>query len=62
MSIELTVTIKDSDRTLKRDFLIYEDVTLVDHDPIIMKCINETVEEFKGEPDYVRIKAIMVFK
>lgn len=62
MSVELSITIKDSERTLKKEFLVYEPVTLVEDDPIISQCIKEVVEEFKGEPDDIRVRALMVFK
>jgi len=62
MSIELAITIKDLDRTLKKDFLIYEPITFTDHDPILMKCVNEAIEEFKGEPEDIKVRAIMVIK
>lgn len=62
MSIELVVTIKDAERTLKRDFLLYDAVTMVDSDPHITKCVNEALEEFKGEPEDIKIRALMVLK
>lgn len=62
MSIELTVTVKDSERTLKREFLIYEPITFVDTDPIISRHVKESLEEFKGEPDDVKIRAVMILK
>lgn len=63
MSLELTITIKDDEkRKLSKTFLIYEDVTLRDDDPIIKACLKELIEEFKGIPDDVRVKAIMVIK
>lgn len=62
MSIELTVTIKDAERKLTKDFNIYEMVTFVDTDPVIAKCVQEVIDEFKGEPEDIKIKAIMVLK
>lgn len=62
MSIELVVTLKDEERTLKKEFLIYEPVTLVEDDPIIMQCIEEVLDEFKGEPDDIKVRALMVFR
>lgn len=61
MSIELVVIIKDPERTLKKDFLIYEPVMLVDTDPVIKQCVNETLAEFKGEPEDIKIRVTMVF-
>ena len=63
MSIELTITIKDEeDRKLSKPFLIYEPVTLVEDDPIIQQCLKELLEEFKGRPDDVKLKATMVLR
>ena len=62
MSIELRITIKDEERKLTKDFNIYERVTLTEHDPIIAQCIKEVKDEFKGEPDDIRVKATMVLK
>lgn len=63
MAIELVITIKDEeDRRLSKPFLIYEPVTLVDNDPIINKCLKELLEEFKGEPDDIKVKATMVLR
>lgn len=62
MSIELTVTVKDSDRTLKKEFLVYEPITFVDTDPMISRIVKESLEEFKGEPDDIKIRAVMILK
>lgn len=62
MSTELVVTIKDEERRLTRDFLIYEPFTFVDSDPTIMQCVKETIEEFKGQPEDIKIKATMIMR
>jgi hypothetical protein len=63
MSIELTITISDEEkRKLTREFLVYEPVTLVENDPIIEKCVKEILEEFKGEPDDIKIRAVMILR
>lgn len=62
MSIELIVTIKGDERTLKRDFLLYEPITFIENDPIIQKCVKESLEEFKGEADDIKIRALMVLR
>ena len=62
MSIELKITIKDSERKLTKDFNIYENVTLIESDPIVKRCIEETLLEFKGEPEDIKIKATMVLR
>lgn len=61
MSIELRISIRDEERRkLSKEFLIYEEVTLKMDDPIIKKCLDETLDEFKGIPDTVKINAILV--
>jgi hypothetical protein len=58
MSIELTVTIKDDERKLTKQYNVYEDVTFAEHDPILMKYIKEARDEFQGEPDDIVVKAM----
>lgn len=63
MSFELTVTLKDSERTYKHNFLIYEPVTFgTDDDSTIQNCVDEALEVFQGEPDDIVVRAMMVFK
>ncbi len=62
MVIELVVTIKDEERTLKKEFLIYELVTLGEEDPIVIQCVEEVLAEFKGEPEHIKVRAMMEFK
>jgi hypothetical protein len=53
---ELTVILKDSDRTYRQKFLIYEKFTLYQDDPVILMCIDEAKKNFEGEPEFVQIK------
>ncbi len=62
MVVELTVTIKDEERKLTKDFIIYEPITLEETDPIISQCIRDVREEFRGEPDNIKIKAMMILR
>jgi len=63
MSIELTITIKDEEkRKLTKEFLVYEPVTFTETDPTIDKCLKELLEEFKGEPDDIKIRATMILR
>lgn len=55
MVSEISVTIKDEERKLKKSFLEYESYTVDENDPIIRKCIEETVQEFQGEPDDIKV-------
>ena len=67
MSIELTVTIKDEEgRKLSRPFLIYDDVVLKPQNPLddpqVSEIVKELLEEFNGEPDDIKLRALMVLK
>lgn len=60
MTIELTITIKDEEkRKLSKAFLIYDSFTLSEHDPVVVKYLEECLDEFKGEPDTVNLRATM---
>lgn len=56
MVTELTVIVKDSERTLRMKHLLYEAYMVTDTDPIVMKCVNDTIAQFQGEPDSVNVK------
>lgn len=53
---ELTVILKDSDRTYRQKFLIYEHYIVLDDDPVILKCIEAAKKNFEGDPENVQIK------
>jgi len=59
MVSELTVTIKDEEKTLRKKFLIYDTYQTEDNDPIIQNCIKETLENFDGEPNDVIVNIKM---
>lgn len=62
MSVELNVTIKDSEKRLSKDFLIYEEIKMSLEDPIIEKCVKEVLEEFNGEPEDIKVKALLILQ
>jgi len=53
---ELTVILKDSDRTYRQKFLIYEEYSVLETDSIIQRCIQEAKKSFEGEPEEITIK------
>ncbi len=57
---EITVTIKDEERSLKSKFLIYEKYYVSEDDPIIKDCIARTLRDFNGEPSDIRLKINLV--
>lgn len=56
---ELTVILKDPERTYRQLFLIYETYTVSEDDPMIQKCIHEAKKNFQGEPESIQIKIHM---
>lgn len=55
MVSELKVTIKDSEKSLNKKYLIYDTYTTDENDPMIKQCIDETLENFDGEPEHVTV-------
>jgi hypothetical protein len=51
MPVELTVTLKTTETTYRKKFLIYEPFTMDRSDPKIQALIKETLEDFKQRPD-----------
>jgi hypothetical protein len=63
MSIsEVTVIIKDDEKSLRKKHLIYEAYCVDEHDPIIASCLRETEKEFEGEATDIQIKITMTVK
>ncbi len=62
MSKELTVVLKDSERTYRQKFLTYSDFCLIEEDPIIKECVSEARKNFDGEPEDIQIRVLMVIK
>lgn len=57
MVTEITVSVKGEDRTYKQNFLVYEQVTWNDSDPVLKKCINEALSNAKIEPEKIVVRA-----
>lgn len=62
MSLELSITVKDAERNLKKKFLVYDRICLAPDDPVIQKCVKETLDEFKGDPDDIKLRTFMSMK
>jgi len=56
MFSEITIVVKDSEKTLRKKFPVYERYEVNDSDPVIRSCIKEVLENFDGEPDIVQVK------
>lgn len=59
MVSELTVIIKDDEKTLRTKYLLYDTYQVDEHDPIIKDCIEKTLENFDGEPSNVIVNIKM---
>lgn len=62
MSIELTIILKDEERTYRQKFLIYEHVELHPMDEVIKRCVSESKKNFQGEPEDIQVKTLMVLQ
>jgi len=62
MVSELTITVKDEEKTLKKKFLMYETYTVSDGDDVIRNCIAETLKGFDGTPAKITAKITMVIE
>ncbi len=65
--IELSVTVKGDtetgdDCTYKQKFLIHDIFEMMDTDPVIKGCIEQTLANAKITPDDIRVRALMVVK
>lgn len=52
---ELKVTIKDSEKKLIKEYPCYEIYQVNENDPFIKSCIEETLENFDGEPEHITV-------
>ena len=59
MVCELSVTLQNEESKITKKFLIYEEITVSEDDPIIEECINMTKESFNEEPDNVSVSIKM---
>jgi len=60
--IELKVVCKDSERKLTKDFLLYDPVTFQINDPVLKTYVDDSKNEFHGEPDDIYLNAKMIWK
>ena len=53
---EITVILKDSERTYRHKFIMYETYYAAHDDPIIISCIEEAKKYFLNEPETIQVK------
>lgn len=56
MISELTVVIKDPEKTLRTKYLSYDKYEVSEHDPYIKDCIEQTLKNFAGQHESIQIK------
>lgn len=56
MVSEVTVSIKDEEKTLKKKFLIYDQFIVSENDTTIKSCIEETLKNFSTEPSNIKVR------
>lgn len=58
---EITITLKCSEdkRKYSQSFLVYEDYSISQDDPLIRSCIVEALKSFIGDPDEIKIRINM---
>ncbi len=59
---EITIILKDSDRTYRQKFLIYEAYQVTFEDQVILNCIEEAKKNFEGEPEDIQVKIHLEFQ
>lgn len=60
MSVELTVIVKDDERKLQKDYLVYESFVMSETDETLKKYVNDAIKEFVGEPTDIKVKALLM--
>lgn len=62
MTKEITVILKDAERTYKQRFLIYKDFCLHPDDSVIKVCIQSARKNFEGDPEDIQVRTLMVIR
>lgn len=57
---ELTVSIKNTAASYKQKFLLQEQYQVSMHDPVVGRCIAETLANSKIEPEDISVRILMV--
>ncbi len=59
MPVEVTIILKDSEKTLKSKHLVYQEIMMSSEDPEIQRLIDEARKSFTGEPSDIQVKTSM---
>ncbi len=60
MSSELTVVIKDDEKTLRTKYIVYEPYSVDEQDPVIKKYVEQCIRNFDGTPTDVIVKINLI--
>ena len=56
MVCEVVVNVKNEEKKISKKFLVYENFSANQNDPILNDCIIETTKEFGDQFDSVKVK------
>ena len=56
MVSEITIIVKDEEKTLRSKYLAYEKYQIDQEDPVIKDCIEKTVKNFNTTPTDIQVK------
>lgn len=56
MAAEITVTVKNEEKTLKTEHLVYETFECHEDDALLKGLVKETVKQFNAEPEHIKIR------
>jgi len=56
VACEVSVRLKDEEKTLTVKHLIYDDFVCNENDPILKQCINDSIKQFTGHADDIQVK------
>ena len=59
MFSEITVIIKDEEKSLRKTFPIYDIYEVSESNPIIMNCVAVTLKNFDAQPLSVKVRIAM---
>ena len=64
--IDLSITVKDDERTLTKKFTIYDCLVLSTNDAILHAMVEEVVREFGGDLEHdapkITVRAVLVYQ
>lgn len=56
---EMTIIVKDDERSLRTKHLVYDRCMLDEDDPIIKAYVDSAIKDFNAEPTDVKVKILM---